>query len=78
MQTKAMSAFCPISFPVPMPVPTPATMNWHVAIPMAPKSSSGRRPHASTMYRPGKVDPVLTADVIMLMMNGFLMPELVK
>jgi len=47
-------------------------------IPIAPKSRRRRRPHASTRYKPGKVDATLTADVIMVVTNGFWIPEFTK
>ena len=76
--TNAMSAFWAARLSIPATVPVMATMNWHTHMPMAPNSNSGRRPHASTRYKPGKVEPTLTHEVISVIVKGLRIPELVK
>jgi len=43
-----------------------------------PQNKSGRRPHLSMAYSPGRVDDTLTALVIILITNGFVIPVFLK
>jgi len=54
------------------------SVNDLLAIPIAPISSKGRRPHFSTMYNPGKVLATLTQPVINDVVKPFAIPEFWK
>ena len=59
-------------------VPREATMSCDTDIPTAPANKSGLRPQLSTKYSPGTVQTTLTTEVIMVVMNGLLIPEFEK
>lgn len=77
MQTNAIRALLAAGSPG-RAVPTLATMSWEILIPIAPNINSGRRPHFSTKYNPGTVLQMLTTQVITLVVNGLLIPALLK
>ena len=45
---------------------------------LPPQKSRGRRPHLSIAHKPGRVDSVFTALVIILITKAFSMPEFLK
>ena len=77
IQTNAIRALLAAGSPG-RAVPTLATINWEILIPMAPNIKSGRRPHFSTRNSPGTVLQMLTTQVMTLVVNGLLIPALLK
>jgi hypothetical protein len=69
MQTKAIRTL--LETAEETAVPTIATISCETHMPTAPNMRSGRRPHFSTMYRPGKVETTLMMLVIRVMTKEF-------
>ena len=59
-------------------VPIEATKTCETLIPTAPANRRGLRPHDSTRYNPGTVQTTLTTEVIIVVTNGFPIPEFWK
>lgn len=71
---KHTNATSTMSLPPGLVTPTPATMNSHMSMPMAPQMSMVRRPSFSMIHTDSGVEATLTALVMMLMTKGESMP----